>query len=329
MIRFHGPLADTRTGEREHTMAARSQADAHVHDQAVSHTQAHAPREAAAPPGSTGKAGGENFPVGSFLLPRHLRPHVAAFYGFARSADDIADDPDLPAVEKVERLDAFENALLRGSAAPELAPADHLHHSLAKTGVSNRHGRDLLSAFRQDVGQTRYPTIEALIDYCNRSAAPVGRYLLELHGEEPAMLTISDPLCNALQIINHMQDCQDDFRQMDRVYLPTDWLQAAGIDEAALDAAATPPALRRVLDQCLDTCEGLLLQAAPFPGRLRSHRLGAESAVILALAKRLVADLRAGDPLRDRIVLSRPVAAMVAVSAATGFGLRLISGRRA
>lgn len=260
---------------------------------------------------------------------RHLRPHVIAFYVFARAADDLADDPGLTPAEKIDRLNAFDTALLRGSAAPELAPANGLRNSLEQTGVSNRHARDLLSAFRQDAGQARYPTIESLIDYCDRSAAPVGRYLLELHGEDPATLTISDPLCNALQIINHLQDCQDDFRQMNRVYLPTTWLQAAGVDETALDASVTAPGLRRVLDQCLDTCDRLLQQAAPFPARLCSRRLGAESAVIMALARRLVADLRAGDPLRDRITLSRSAAAMIAISAATGFGWQLIARRQA
>lgn len=306
-------------------MAARSQAQAH----AVSQMKPHSSGEAAARPIPARQAGDENFPVGSFLLPRHLRPHVAAFYAFARAADDLADDPHLIPAEKIDRLNAFEAALHQGSATPELAPANSLRNSLQQTGVSSRHARDLLDAFRQDAEQARYPSIESLIDYCDRSAAPVGRYLLELHGEDPAMLTVSDPLCNALQIINHLQDCQDDFRRMNRVYLPTSWLQAAGIDEAALDQSVTSPALRQVLDQCLDTCDGLLLQAAPFPARLRSRRLGAESVVIMALARRLVADLRAGDPLRDRITLTKPVAALIAISAVTGFGWRAIAGRLA
>jgi len=319
VIRFHGLLADTRMGEREHTMAAQLQARGHSAGAAVgADTIAKQARD-------------ENFPVGSFLLPRRLRPHVAAFYAFARSADDIADDPDATPTQKLERLDAFANALTHGSNDPALAlaPALRLRESLRQTGVRDRHAHDLLSAFRQDATQTRHATMEALIDYCDRSAAPVGRYLLELHGEDPARLTIADPLCNALQIINHLQDCQDDFRRMNRVYLPTDWLQAAAIDPSALDQPSTSPALRRVLDQCLDTCDDLLRQASPFPARLRSRRLGAESAVILALAKRLVADLRAGDPLRHRIALSKATAARIALFAAAGFGLRQVAGRTA
>ncbi|MDF1721879.1 MAG: squalene synthase HpnC [Minwuia sp.] len=270
----------------------------------------------------------ENFPVGSFLLPRRLRPHVAAFYVFARAADDIADDPELAPAEKIERLDACETALTTGGDLSGQPSAIRLRESLQQTGVSSAHARALLNAFRQDARQARYAAMADLIDYCDRSAAPVGRYLLELHGEDPSKLNLADPLCAALQIINHLQDCQDDFRQMNRVYLPTTWMHESGIDETALDAAETSPALRRVLDRCLDTCDTLLSQAASFPTRLQSRRLGAESAVIMALAHQLVAALRAGDPLRDRITLSRPRSAWIAVTAVSRFGLQILGGRR-
>ncbi len=263
-------------------------------------------------------------------MPRHLRPHVLAFHDFARFADDIADADDSPAAARIAHLDALGRALADGGGTgSEILPAQRLRQSLRQTGVSDRHAHDLLSAFRQDAGQNRYATMDDLLDYCDRSAAPVGRFLLELHGQDPADLTLADPLCNALQIINHLQDCQADYRRMNRVYLPTEWLHAAGADVTALDAPATSPALRAVLDRCLDTCTALLQQAEPFPARLDSRRLGAESAVIMALARRLVADLRAGDPLRHRITLSRPTAAWIALKAVIGFGARLITGHRA
>src|SRR4051812_40149661 len=126
-------------------------------------------------------AGDENFPVGSWLLPRPLRPHVAAYYAFARAIDDIADNPDLDAGDKTRRLDAFGAALAGGSADPHYAKAEALRLTLAATGISARHGLDLISAFKQDAIKRRYADWNELIDYCLRSASPVGRFLCDLH----------------------------------------------------------------------------------------------------------------------------------------------------
>src|SRR3546814_5923881 len=191
----------------------------------------------------------ENFPVGSFLLPPRLRPHVATFYAYARAIDDIADNPHLSPEEKLARLDGFDAALLGETAEPAYAKAHAIRDSLAATGVPVQHCRDLISAFKQDAVKRRYADWSELMDYCNRSAAPVGRYLLDLHGERATDYPWSDALCNALQVINHLQDCQDDYRTMDRVYLPGDWMAEAGITVAALDAQAADPALRQVLDR--------------------------------------------------------------------------------
>lgn len=259
-------------------------------------------------------AGDENFPVGSWLLPRALRSHVAVFYNFARGADDIADSPDLPAAEKYARLDGFE-AALHGDAAddPATAPALRMRESLAETGIASRHCYDLLDAFRQDIATRRYADWEALMAYCARSANPVGRYLLDLHGETTELYTVSDPLCSALQVINHLQDAQDDLRRLDRVYVPQDWFAAAGIDARALDADRSSPALRGVLDRCLDGVDALLAQTAPLPTALRHRRLALESAAILSVAQDLAAALRVRDPLAGRVVQSR--AAFVAHAA--------------
>lgn len=251
-------------------------------------------------------AGDENFPVGSWLLPARLRPHVAAFYRFARGADDIADNPDLTPEEKVARLDRLA-AALRGErpddAGAEIAHA--LRASLAQTGVSGRHGLDLLAAFTQDATQSRYADWGDLMAYCARSADPVGRFLLDLHGEDAAGYAASDPLCSALQIINHLQDAKDDYRTLDRVYLPQDWLTAEGLEVRALDAPASDARLRRVLDRCLDEVEALLDQARPLPLVLRSGRLALESAAILALARDLAAALRVQDPIAEKVAHSR------------------------
>jgi squalene synthase HpnC len=268
-------------------------------------------------------SGSENFPVGSWLLPARLRPHVMAFYSFARAADDIADNPALSPSDKIARLDLFEAALLgRVPDDPALARAARLRASLAESGVTPAHAIDLLAAFRQDAVKQRYRDWGELMDYCGKSAAPVGRYLLDLHGEARADWPPSDALCNALQIINHLQDCQADYRSLDRVYLPQDWLDAAGTGVAALDAAAASLGLRIVLDNCLDGVDRLLRQARRLPFAMRDRGLGYESAAILALAERLAARLRRADPIARRVALSKPAMAATAI----GGVLRRIRG---
>jgi hydroxysqualene synthase len=265
-------------------------------------------RTAAALETPSGKwARDENFPVGSWLLPARLRPHVAAFYAFVRAADDIADNPGLSADEKLARLVRFEQALAGPPAlAASLPKAEALRASLAATGVSPRHALDVLAAFKRDAAKLRYRDWPDLLDYCALSASPVGRYLLDLHGELPELYRFSDPLCDTLQLLNHVQDCRDDYRALGRVYLPLDSFAAAGIGVEALDQPATSPALRQVLDRVLDGVEGLLATASELPRALRSRRLAAESAVILEIARRLAKALRRRDPLAERVELSRP-----------------------
>ena len=244
-------------------------------------------------------AADENFPVASRLIPRRLRPHVMCFYAFARAADDIADSPDLPPGEKLRRLDLFEAGLAADATGPPAAV--RLRDSLAKTGVPDRHARDLLVAFRQDATKLRYADWGELMDYCAVSAHPVGRYLLDLHGERRATWAPGDALCAALQVLNHLQDCGDDRRRLDRVYLPGDWMAEEGIEATALNAPACVPGLRRVIDRCLDGCDRLLDTSEPLAGMVRSRRLAAEVAVIQRLARRLSARLGREDPLAGRV----------------------------
>ena len=259
----------------------------------------------------TGKgAGDENFPVASFLISARLRPHVARFYAFARAADDIADNPALAPDEKIRRLDLFE-AGLNGD-GPEKARA--LAASLAETGVTDRHARDLLAAFRQDAIKQRYADWGELIGYCELSANPVGRYLMDLHGEDRALWQASDPLCTVLQVLNHLQDCGKDRTAMDRVYLPMDMMEAEGMDADVLDREVSPPGLRRVIDLLLDCCDSMLVQARQRPVRPVSRRLHAQTATITALATRLSARLRREDPLAGRVKLSKPDFARAAMT---------------
>lgn len=246
----------------------------------------------------------ENFPVGA-LLPRALRPTVNAYYAFARAADDIGDDPELSGEEKVRRLNRFEDGL-KGDDDPALATARRCGDALRAADIPLRHASDLLIAFRQDAVKSRYADWGELMGYCAHSAAPVGRFLLCLHGEDEAGFAASDPLCDALQVLNHLQDMKKDRQAIDRVYLPGDWMAAAGVSVDDLLGAAETPGLRRVIDQCLDETDTLIAQARALPGRLRSRRLAAESAAIVQIAAMLARLLRTRDPIATRVQLSKP-----------------------
>ncbi|MCL5775537.1 squalene synthase HpnC [Limibaculum sp. FT325] len=241
----------------------------------------------------------ENFPVGSRLIESRLRPHVMRYYTFARGTDDIADSSALSPAEKIARLDACEAGLEPGATGPQIAT--RLRDSLSATGVDDRVARDLLVAFRQDALKARYADWDELLGYCRYSAHPVGRYLLELHGEDARTGVPGDALCAALQVLNHLQDLGKDRHDLDRVYLPQDWMAEAGIDDTALDALESSAGLRQVIDRCLDGCDGLLDRAEPLAGMIRSRRLAAEVAVIQRLARCLAARLRREDPLAGRV----------------------------
>jgi len=246
----------------------------------------------------------ENFPVGSFLIRRDLRPHVHAFYRFARNADDIADNPGLTADEKIERLDRMA-AILDGALGEDSPAAAAMRESLIETGVTAQHCRDVLHAFRLDAVKLRYQDWDDLMAYCRYSASPVGRQLLDLHGESRDTWSASDALCSALQVLNHLQDCADDYRLLDRVYLPLEDLSAAGVGVEVLTEGAASPGLRRVLDGLLDRTAALISQARGLPPLVAASGLRWECAVIAELAGRLLRRLCRGDPLATRVKLSK------------------------
>jgi farnesyl-diphosphate farnesyltransferase len=248
--------------------------------------------------------GGENFPVGSLLIRRALRVHVHAFYRFARNADDIADNPALAPADKIRRLDRMA-AALDGAPGNDAPAAEAMRRSLVATGVTAQHCHDVLRAFRQDAEQRRYRDWNELMGYCRYSAAPVGRQLLDLHGESRATWPASDALCAALQVLNHLQDCGEDFRRLDRVYLPLADLAAEGTGVEALVMSAASPALRRVFDTLLDRTAVLVGAARVLPPGVAAWGLRRECAVIVELAARLLARLRRGDPLAARVGLAK------------------------
>ena len=264
----------------------------------------------------------ENFPVASVLLaPQHRAP-VMAFYRFARAADDIADHPTAPVEEKLHLL----GQMRAGLDGVGNAHAETLAAVMAAHRLNPVHAHELLDAFVQDVTVHRYATWEALIGYCRLSAMPVGRYVLDVHGEDRATTwPLSDALCAALQIVNHLQDCGKDYRAIDRVYLPTKTLARHGTDVTALGAAAATPGLRAALVELAGRTRALLAESAPFADAIRDTRLACEVAVIQRLAEDLTRYLHTRDPLGQRVHHGK---ARTAGLAAAAIVRQLLSRRR-
>ncbi len=267
----------------------------------------------------------ENFPVASVLIAPQHRPLVMAFYGFARAADDVADNPDAAAEHKLALLETMR-ATLTGESDGD-AKALALRHVQVERGLSAQHGLDLLEAFRRDVTKLRYADWDELMDYCRYSAAPVGRFVLDVHGESRATWPANDALCAALQIINHLQDCAQDYRDLDRVYLPESELAAAGIGVEALRAPKASAALRQVISHLAGLTGVLLDQARPLAGQVRDGRLALEIAVIQRMAESLNAGLRRRDPLSERVHHSKPEVLGLALTTALTFPLKRLLGR--
>ena len=267
----------------------------------------------------------ENFPVASLVLSPEHRDAVLAFYAFVRAADDIADDPSRAAAEKLDLLDALEGALVSGD--PQAPEAARLHAADARHGAGMAQARDLLRAFRQDAVKTRYADWSELLDYCRLSANPVGRFLLELHGESVAAQAPADALCTALQILNHLQDCRLDRERLGRIYIPTQWLAVAGGESGFFDPSRT--AIRRaLLDAMLDRVDALIDGARSLPERVRNKRLRAQGIATLALAERLSGRLRRSDPILERVQVSRADAARAFLQGLGG-AIRRPAGRDA
>ncbi len=266
----------------------------------------------------------ENFPVGSRLIAARHRPTVMAYYRFARAADDIAD-AQAPRAARLERLDAMDEGLrtgFAGRAEPRLpALAVQLGGVMATRGLDPANASDLLVAFRRDVEQDRYRDWDDLIDYCRWSAMPVGRFMLDVHGEAAALVPASDALCAALQIINHLQDCREDYAELGRVYVPAEALAAAGLDAAALAVAPPPAALADVVRGLAARTEPLLAAAAGFAPAIAAPGLAYEVAVIHRLAVDLVARLRR-DPFAATRHHSKIAALWLAMRACGAMALR-------
>jgi squalene synthase HpnC len=269
----------------------------------------------------------ENFPVASWIIhPRH-RAVIMAFYNFVRTADDIADHATLAAEDKLAHLDVLEAELLgKGDSQPE---AVALRLALAERAMPLRHALDLLTAFRMDVSKLRYANWDELIHYCRYSAMPVGRFVLDVHGESTSTWAASDALCAALQINNHLQDCGKDYKSLNRVYLPLDALEAAGASVEALALEKAPLPLLKCLHALATRTEGLLGEGKPLAALVRDFRLGLEISVIQAFAEKIVRLLKVRDPLSERVHLSPVELLAHSAGGIAGEVARRASGRRA
>jgi hydroxysqualene synthase len=267
----------------------------------------------------------ENFPVASRLIASRHRPVVLAFYYFVRAADDIADSPVQSPQEKLDGLDRFEGALL--GKRDDVPAARPLRAALETRHLTPRHAQNLLDAFRMDAVKQRYANFDELMHYCAFSAAPVGRFVLDVHGESESTWPANDALCSALQIINHIQDCGADYRNLDRVYIPLDVLAKDGADVSELGASRASPALVASLHHLAARTEPLVHDGAELPRQVRDLRLGLETAVIARLAQKLIGLLLQRDPLSERVHLTKP-GFLACMLLGTGAGL-FERGRRA
>ena len=268
----------------------------------------------------------ENFPVASWIIhPRH-RALILAFYNFVRTADDIADHATLAPGDKIAYLDLMESELLgKGDSQPE---AVGLRRALAERAMSPRHALDVLIAFRMDVTKLRYENWDEVIHYCRYSAMPVGRFMLDVHGESVSTWPASDALCAGLQINNHLQDCAKDYKDLDRVYLPRDALLAAGASVEMLGQPRAPAPLLQCLHALAVKTEGLLDDSRSLAAEVRDFRLGVEISVIQSFAQAIVGMLKVRDPLSERVHLGPIELIGRSIAGVAGEMIRRASGRR-
>jgi squalene synthase HpnC len=250
----------------------------------------------------------ENFPVASWLLPKRLRRPVEAIYRFARSADDIADEGDAPPAARLEQLAAYQTELDRiergeASTHPVFAP---LAAAIRKHAIPLDPFRDLLSAFAQDVEKTRYANFGEVMDYCRRSANPVGRLMMHLYGDQdPRHLAYSDAICSSLQLINFLQDIAVDYRK-GRIYLPQDELVAHHVGENQIAEGDTRGLWHTMMNKQIERTRKLLQAGAPL-GRQLKGRIGLELRMTILGGEAILRKLHAdpGCVFRNRPALTK------------------------
>ena len=248
----------------------------------------------------------ENFPVGSWLLSQKIRFKILIFYKFARAADDIADSANLSSNEKIKRLNLFKKAIESNKSNKiKISKVEDLRKICIKNKIKINHALNLLKAFKQDAIKKRYKNWSELIRYCKYSAVPVGRFVIDLHKEKQKAYKYSDPLCIALQILNHLQDCKEDYENLDRVYLPMQFLKKYNVKLSQLKKNVTEKNLRLVFNEILKKTEKLIIEACKNKKNMKHKHLSLETSFILEIAKKLLQLLKNNDPLKKKVMLKK------------------------
>ena len=248
----------------------------------------------------------ENFPVGSWLLSQKIRFKILIFYKFARAADDIADSANLSSNEKIKRLNLFKKAIESNKSNKiKISKVEDLRKICIKNKIKINHALNLLKAFKQDAIKKRYKNWSELIRYCKYSAVPVGRFVIDLHKEKQKAYKYSDPLCIALQILNHLQDCKEDYENLDRVYLPIQFLKKYNVKLSQLKKNVTEKNLRLVFNEILKNTEKLIIEAGKNKKNMKHKHLSLETSFILEIAKKLLQLLKNNDPLKKKVMLKK------------------------
>lgn len=249
-------------------------------------------------------AADENFPVGK-LINKKLRPLVQAYYHAARNADDIADDSLLTPQEKLCRLNECENAFLNPNNTNQCPTAASLGRLFQAENLDASLYTDLLKAFRRDAKNCRPRFWDELIDYCNYSAAPVGRFMLAIHNENPSTYLPAATLCAVLQIVNHIQDLKYDAVNLKRIYLPQDMCEQYDVKDSDLYLTFSTPGLTALKHEILARQKAMLKDAEILPAIVKNRRLKIELGIILSLTNCMIKKLDRGDILATEIKLSR------------------------
>lgn len=248
----------------------------------------------------SGRSEDEAMPWPARLLPTTARRQVVAFYRFAVAATAVADAPTLSAEEKLTRFEILDDALAGNSQAGTAAA---LRREVKGDGLLLVHAGELLQAFRRDAVCDHCRDWADLMTYCRFSAVPIGRFLLDVHGEDPAAFAAGDALCVALQILDLIRSSGADYKSLGRIYMPRDWLMRAGVASDAFADDAASPRLRRVFDEVLDGVDGLIELSSALANHLRDRRLRMLAAAAVMLAQRLCCRLRIADPLAGPVRL--------------------------
>ena len=249
----------------------------------------------------------ENFPVASFLMTKKIRKIVRIFYFFARMADDVADHQTLPKHHKIKILKSFDNTLSKNKKTHNKILND-IVLEFKDLPSGKKYSRNLLKAFLMDASNKKYLEWSDLLYYCKYSANPVGRFVIDAVKERRNIEKIyeaSDSLCTALQIINHMQDCQKDFEELNRVYIPESFFKKYSLDKSVLKKSESVENFEKLKVEIIEKVLISLEKTRSGLSCIRSWRLRKETLIILNIAKRLCNLLKKRDPLKEKVKLSR------------------------